>query len=243
MPERPQVGTGPGTGGRRSALELRTAQDLVATAAHELNGPLTVLIGLVDLLEREVELPPADRREMVEAMGRQARHLAAVVADVLHIANGEPSSSPPLVPVSLVEVVADATEATASVGEANVHVSVEGKALADQVGLTRVVTNLLMNAHRYGGPEISVCSRDAGPWTAVTIADDGPGVPADVREVLFDRYTRGDNANGHHGLGIGLRVARDLVESFGGTLTYEPRTPAGTEFTIRLRTPPPAAVA
>ncbi len=242
MPERPQVGTTPDAGRPSSALELRTAQDLVATAAHELYGPLAVLIGLVDLLERDDGLSQADRIEMLEAMGRQARHLATVVTDVLQITNGDRPSSPPLVPVSLVEVVADATSATASCSESSVRVSVEGEAIADQVGLTRVLTNLLMNAHRYGGPEISVRSLADGPWTAVSVVDDGPGVPADVRAVLFDRYTRGDNANGHHGLGIGLRVARDLVESFDGTLTYEPRTPTGTQFTIRLRTAPRAAV-
>ena len=209
-------------------------EQLVVTAAHELHGPIAALVAGLHTLERVRGLPEADEEQILGALSRQAGYLSALVTDVLAVAKGGPHRAPELVPVPLSEVLSTAVDATAVPGGKRLEVAVHGTAMAEAVGLTRVVTNLLTNAFRYGGPNVEITSA-ATRWTiALTIADDGPGVPKPIESTMFDPFTRGGNTNGYGGLGIGLRVSRDLIESFGGTLSYAPAVPSGSQFTIRL---------
>jgi signal transduction histidine kinase len=219
----------------RPDVVTRTAQEqLVVTAAHELHGPIAALVAGLDTLERVRGLPDGDQEQILAALNRQARHLSALVTDVLAVANGGPAPSPVLVPVPLPDVLATAVDATAVPEGKRLIVSVQETVIAEPVGLTRVVTNLLCNAFRYGGPCVEVSSAVTDSTISLTIADDGPGVPKPFEATMFDRFTRGGNTNGYGGLGIGLRVSRDLIESFGGTLTYESAVPTGSRFTIQL---------
>jgi signal transduction histidine kinase len=212
-----------------------SAERLVLTAAHELTNPIAALILGLSTLAREDGLSEGDRRDIVSALGRQARHLAALVTDVLGVADVGTAPPRELEPVSLTHVVATALEATVTGPEALTTISVEGTVMAEPVGLVRVVSNLLTNAYRYGGSNVVVSSSAELQRIALTIADDGIGVPEPLLPHLFDRFTRGPNTNGHRGLGIGLRLSRDLIESFGGTLVYEPGEPVGSRFTFNLR--------
>jgi K+-sensing histidine kinase KdpD len=69
----------------------------------------------------------------------------------------------------------------------------------------------------------------------VTLSDDGEGVPEELARNLFEKHSRGDNAESHKGVGLGLAIVRGLVEAFGGRVWYEPARPTGARFNLALR--------
>lgn len=109
-------------------------------------------------------------------------------------------------------------------------------ALVQPEHLEQVAANLLTNADKYAGG-LTRIHVDAGR-TAVSIAfeDDGPGVPAQFRPRLFERFSRADGAGGTHGTGIGLFICRELARANGGDLTHQPREPHGSAFVLTLAT-------
>jgi two-component system, OmpR family, sensor histidine kinase TctE len=106
------------------------------------------------------------------------------------------------------------------------------------IWLGEVVNNLLDNAQRYGGPHIVLRVRPLPDGGAeVTVEDDGPGVPAEQMERLFEPFWRGERADlrNDQGTGLGLAIAREIIERLGGTLTASSRPAfAGIRFTARL---------
>jgi signal transduction histidine kinase len=95
-----------------------------------------------------------------------------------------------------------------------------------------VVRILIDNALRYGGGrDIRVTT---GEDATVEVADRGPGVPAEERERIFERFYRGRARGSEGGFGLGLAIGRELAERMGGTLTLEERNGGGTRFTLRL---------
>ena len=110
-------------------------------------------------------------------------------------------------------------------------VTVEGV----RMQLVRLLNNLLDNANRYGGGEISIGVYREGYSAVMTIKDRGPGIPAAERERIFERFTRLDAARsrGAGGTGLGLAIARDIALAHGGTLTVED-APEGACFVLRV---------
>jgi signal transduction histidine kinase len=91
--------------------------------------------------------------------------------------------------------------------------------IADPLVIDRVVSNLLVNAVRYGEPPIVVAAEQRDRHVRISVEDGGTGVPEDLRARLFDRFERGDDA---HGTGLGLSIARAYARAHGGDLVYEP---------------------
>jgi signal transduction histidine kinase len=114
-----------------------------------------------------------------------------------------------------------------------------GPVLAERGALTRVVVNLLVNAYRYGGPTIAITVRTAGGQVQLAVEDDGPGVPAEFESRMFDPLTRGSDGQAHpRGSGLGLAISREIVESVGGHLDFDPIRPHGARLTVTLPTGP-----
>jgi len=94
-------------------------------------------------------------------------------------------------------------------------------ALADPIRFRQIVRNLVTNAIRYGGDEIQISMSRKGDRVAVCVADDGPGVPEEDRERIFEAYHRAHSSAGQPGsVGLGLTVSRTLAELMGGSLSY-----------------------
>ena len=122
-------------------------------------------------------------------------------------------------------------------GDKSVSVSVGGSAVvrADPNRVEQVLRNLLENAARYGGTQVSVEAALLGVEWVVTVADDGPGVAGEDRERIFAAFEQaGGNRNVGQGLGLGLTVCRVLVEAMGGRIWYEPGFPTGARFCFTL---------
>jgi signal transduction histidine kinase len=102
--------------------------------------------------------------------------------------------------------------------------------LADPVMIERVVSNLLVNAVRYGSPPITIAVDEPEGWVRIAVEDAGPGVPEALEPQIFERFARGEDAPGS---GLGLTIARAYSHAHGGELTYR-RGAVGARFELTL---------
>jgi two-component system sensor histidine kinase KdpD len=110
----------------------------------------------------------------------------------------------------------------------------ELQVLADAARLDQVLTNLLTNAFRHGGPNIAIEASRTDDLVQIVVADDGPGIPLDLQAHLFEPFSRALDSQSREGSGLGLAIARSLIEAFGGRIAYEPGTSGGSRFIIEL---------
>ena len=208
--------------------------EILSIAAHELRTPATVILGLASMLAAgRVKLPSDQLDEAIAVLDRQAHRLVGMLEDLLDVTRmrrGRLEVS--LDSVELTEAVAAAT-AVAPPPE-GVHVSVAAPAgiavLADPARLERMLVNLLMNAYRYGGPNVRVEARHVRGGVRLSVVDDGPGVPPEVLPHLFEPFRAQVG-----GTGLGLSIVHGLAETFGGSVEYRHESPAGARFDVTLR--------
>jgi signal transduction histidine kinase len=223
----------------RRAGELKN--EFVSMVSHELRTPLTSIAGFADTLRESWEsLSEAEIDEFLAIMRREAGHLRDLVEDILVIPRLE-AGHLRLEPTEL-----DLRSETFGVAEVvfqdgikEFSVAIPGgvQAWADPVRLRQVMRNLLENARKYGGDQVLVEGTVQGDVYRVVVADNGPGVPEDQRDRIFEHFeqlTKGD-ARSDKGVGLGLPIARTLVRAMGGDLWYEPRFPIGAQFCFTLQ--------
>ena len=141
-----------------------------------------------------------------------------------------------MTPLSVAEVVTSLLEAEPPPADKDVRTNIPTDvAVMAEIGrLEQVIRNLLTNAYRYGGPNIAIeaGAEEAGAW--ISVCDDGGGVPAEMREKLFDPFWRGVNAASTQGSGLGLAIVSSLVEAMNGRITCEDLEPQGLRFVVTL---------
>jgi len=123
-----------------------------------------------------------------------------------------------------------------SVREASVAIPAGMKVYADRRRTMQILRNLVENAGKYGGDQILVEATWTGSETLVTVADNGPGVPPEEAETIFERFeqlSKGDSRTSS-GVGLGLPIARRLALAMGGDVWYESRFPTGSRFCFTL---------
>jgi len=237
-----------------SALEaanvrLQQAADdqahFLAVTAHELRTPVGVLGGTADVLVAHWgELEDTEREELLLGMGASAARLRRLLDDLL-TASRLQSSRLELEsgPVDVARVVTDAV-ATARRSHPGAVVEAEVGAGLDVVGdvgrLGQIVDNLVTNALAHGAAPVRVVARSDGDDVVVEVQDAGAGVPPEMRERLFERFSTG-RARG--GTGLGLYIVRQLAHAHGGDASYRPPDGASPgAFVVRLpRTGAPVA--
>jgi len=216
----------------------------VGDAAHELKSPLASL-----RVQLEVALrlgPTTDWQEVVGEVLVDVDRLDSLVADLLMLARIDESGGALRTrePVELSTLVEDVV---ATYDSARVPVSYEPEAAAtvegDVDGLRRVVVNLVDNAQRFAHDSITLTVRAVGGNAELTVADDGPGIPADERERVFDRFYRTESSRSREsgGTGLGLPIVRDLVRAHGGAVWLESNDPGlRAVVALPLRPAPPS---
>ncbi|MEU1299800.1 sensor histidine kinase [Streptomyces shenzhenensis] len=216
----------------------------VADAAHELRSPLTTLLASL-----EVALAYPERTDwpaVATTAARQTRRLQALAEDLLLLARLDtrtPTAGPETVDLAaLASRLAEQYPLT----ERPLTLSCDSTAPAHAHGnpdeYERLLRNLIDNAARHAAHRIQITVRNQDDWVVLTVHDDGPGVPAEDAERIFERFVRLDDARSRDqgGTGLGLAIARDLAHRHRGTLTLTPRT-LGACFQLRLpRAPTPA---
>jgi signal transduction histidine kinase len=221
------------------AAEMKT--EFVSMVTHELRTPLTNIAGFaMTLRESWEELPKEDADEFLRIIVGEAEHLANIVEDVLAIPRLEAGKL-------LVETTDFALQPAAfritnlifpAGGDRSASVSISGKVRvhADPNRVEQILRNLLENAKKYGGDQVMVdATRTADDWV-VTVSDNGTGVPEEHRERIFGVFEQASNGDARtsSGFGLGLAVARHLVEAMGGRIWYEPGFPIGARFCFTL---------
>ncbi len=208
---------------KRREVELATRQrdTFMATVSHEIRGPLTAVVGYIDLLRAGV--PDEQRGEVLATIAREAADVEYLIEDLLVSARAEADSlRVAAVPVRLAAQVAQVLEGLDPADTAGIDVTFEDcRVVGDPARVRQIIRNLVTNALRYGGPSIAVEVRGAGDLCHVTVADDGAGIAPEDRERVFEPFKQA--ADGRHvaaSVGLGLPISRLLAERMGGSLVY-----------------------
>lgn len=216
---------------------------------HDLRSPLNAVLGYAALLSGEVLGPINHRqRDALHKLKRVASHLESIVANVLEMSRLNSDSVRiqaghtavrPVVEEALDMLLPAATDAGISF---HVHGDPQLALHTDADYLRQVLVHLLDNAVKYApsGSEVAVKWQQtlAGgrTWVEVSVADQGPGVPPERQNSIFDAYVRqsGDSPRAQSGVGLGLAIASGVVRRLGGMLVLDSQPGRGATFTVRL---------
>ncbi len=214
---------------------------LVADASHELRTPLAVMRLELDVSLREDELDPG-ARPVLESAREEADRMTRIVENLLTLARADDGRLQVLArEIDLRDVAAGAVEPLRGTADAHgARISTSGDAVearGDPELLRQVVSNFVDNAIKYGGDggAVEVRAWSSNGEAGVTVADFGPGIPADSREHVFDRFYRVDAARGREGgSGLGLAICDEIVRAHGGRIWVDANGASGSAFSFAV---------
>jgi two-component system, OmpR family, sensor kinase len=216
---------------------LARQRRFVSDASHELRTPLTAIRGQLEVLAARPEPDPAETRAVERVVLRETARIERLVDDLLALARLEEGArlrpQPIALPGFLERVAADESLGGVELGELPV-----GTLRADPEALIQVLRNLIGNARRHAGPDgrVALGAAARGDRLMVVVDDDGPGIPRAERERVFDRFHRSESARDRRsgGAGLGLAIAREIVELHGGRIRVEESPLGGARLAFEL---------
>jgi signal transduction histidine kinase len=230
--------------GRRDELD-RLKDEFVLTASHELRSPLTSVQGFAELLMLDADSLSPRQRETVEIILDNCRHLVGLLNDLLDLARSDagrlairpqPTEVAPLVE-DVVRTMRAQTEAASQTLSEEIQPGLP-QIDVEPDRIRQILVNLLTNAHEYcpEGAAIGIAARALGAEVEISVSDNGPGIPAEQLERIFERFTRGDAGLTQRvgGTGLGLAISKSLVELHGGSIAAESMPGEGATFRVRL---------
>ncbi len=241
-------------GEQRSVAELRRLNkmqsDFAAVASHELRTPLTAILGYVKTLRRpEFEDDPVVRAEFLGAIERQSDRLFRLITNMLTAAQVEHhESAVEIVSFELETLVEEVVEGFHESGGRLVVQMPEGlpELESDRVLVCEVLANLIDNALKYSAADtpVVVGAAAGGGFLNVTVHDSGVGIAPQEQQRIFERFYQSDQSTTRRfgGVGLGLHLVRELVQTLGGTVDLQSEPGVGTMFTVRLPLRHPLAV-
>ena len=233
---------------RRQAEEIghlaEAKDELLGIAAHDIRGPLTVIQGTSELLRLKAGTLDKDTLvrslELMQGSCRSLSQLLSELLDAKAIETGKITLKKRSCPVrSLLEDALPVARLAAE--DKRIHLIVEadrGLAIeADPQRLGQAITNLVLNAVKFSGTGTRIVLRGLAPspeTVRIEVVDQGVGIPEDELEGIFDTYRQGKAGREAGGSGLGLMIARRLVELHGGSLSAESRVGVGSRFILTL---------
>lgn len=241
--------------GRRAALAVENARlfrqaneaiavrdEFLAIASHELNTPLTPLKMQLDSLRRG-RFDAERTAEKLDAASRQVTRLASLVSellDVSRISGGRLHIQPERFDLAALvgEVVARVAEEAERAGS-SIRLRVDGPCVGswDRMRLDQVVSNLLTNAIKYGGGQpvdVELAAPAGGLPVRLVVRDRGIGIAPENQRRIFERFERAASVRHYGGFGLGLWIARQIVEASGGSISVDSEPGRGSTFTVEL---------
>jgi len=211
-------------------------------AAHELRTPVSVMLTQTQsILTRD--RPAAEYRETVEACQRAAQRMRGLIESLLELARLDAHQEPmKRGRIDLAQTAADCIELLRPLAEERrIAIRADLPATAcsgDADRLAQVITNLLTNAIHYNreGGEVRITARQENGAATLAVADTGPGISAEELPHIFERFWRADKARSQADgrTGLGLAIAKSIVDAHGGAIEVESEPGVGTTFTVRL---------
>jgi Na+/proline symporter/nitrogen-specific signal transduction histidine kinase len=228
----------------------RLKDEFISTVSHELRTPLTSIRSFSEILLDNPDLRLAERNQFLEIVVKESERLTRLINDILDLSRIESGRMEwHLSTCDPKDILADALAATSGLfKEKEITLEPEfandlPRITVDRDRLMQVVINLLSNAAKFAQPQggrVTVRMARQDRQLAVSVEDNGPGIPPEQFEAVFDRFhqLRGDTSTGKpKGWGLGLTICRQIVEHFGGRIWVEPGRPNGAVFRFTL---PPA---
>jgi signal transduction histidine kinase len=229
---------------------VQARDELVALISHDLNNPLTAVLGQAQLLKRQLAAETLSRERLsrgVEQVERAARQMQAQIVELLDTARLR-AGQPLKMRREATDLVALAQQAVARIQETTERHTIRVQtslsslvAPVDPLRIGRVLDNLLSNAVKYspnGGTITATLDAEydgTASWAVVQVHDQGVGIPEADLPHIFDHFRRAANVMGTtHGTGLGLVSARQIVEQHGGQIAVASAVGAGSTFTVRL---------
>lgn len=211
-------------------------QEVLSLVSHDLRSPLTVVRGYLDILDRPLD--DERRGAAVTSARKAAQRMEGLLDDLLHATRAETVFAPRVMrPVDL-SVLVEGIASSLQMGAAQQITTALDPAvlvLGDPVRLEQAIANLVGNAIKHGPPEgeVRVGVIAQGDRAIVSVQDEGPGIPGDQRETVFERGARGSAPQSTPGMGLGLYIVRVVAEAHGG-VAFVDDSVTGTRFVLDL---------
>ncbi len=225
---------------RASVIQLNQLKDdLIAVLAHDFKGPLTTIIGFTELLEQHA-LEGEDADGALRTIRQSATRLASLANDTLALSRVEQGElNLAADPVNVADIVRETVEELRTERAIEVAVNAEDPVVrGDPARLRQVFENIVGNAIKYSpdGQAVHVAVSETDRTVRVAVQDRGIGVPLEEMKFLFERFTRASNAKRSRikGTGLGLYLAKTLVERHGGTIQVQSNLGEGSTFAVVL---------
>ncbi len=210
----------------RQRLEqlIKSKDQFLASVSHEIRTPLTSVLGFASVLKEEPgQLSEEEGREIVELIEQQAIEVSDLVEDLLVAARADIDAvNVQIVPVVLSDEIQSVLSARLGEQQSDIFVAASPahRVMADPTRVRQIIRNLLTNALRYGGEQITITTHLDGSEVLMVFSDNGAGIPSELRRRLFDPYERGrDGLMKPESIGLGLAVSRQLARLMDGDLT------------------------
>jgi two-component system OmpR family sensor kinase len=216
---------------------LQMQRDFVADVSHELRTPLTTLRGNLGLLGRNPPTPLEEQADILADMVDESDRLIRLVNDLLLLARadaGRKLTKEPLdIQPVLEETVRQAHQLDAN-RQINVNISPDTSILGDRDAFKQVMLILLDNALKHSDSDVDVDVDNSDAQVNIRVQDHGSGISPDKMEHVFDRFYRGEGSSIAPGFGLGLPIAKSLVESMDGTIAIESELGKGSMVMLRF---------
>lgn len=224
------------------SLSTQVRRDFVANVSHELKTPVSGIMLLAEQLSHALEENPVAARRFAEHITAEADRLTRLVADLLDLSRLESDLPLAIVDVDALQILQEAATRMQALAEAkNIMVNVEGSETPLQVDpgqLATALTNLLDNAVRYAPAGSAVHAEVTSRPTEVEfiVRDEGPGIPTEEIDRVFERFYRVDKARARStgGTGLGLAIVKHVADRHGGAVTVESEVGIGSTFTFSI---------
>jgi two-component system OmpR family sensor kinase len=224
---------------RQMQESLDSQRRFVADASHELRTPLTTVRGNMELLRREPPIAAVDRAEIVADTTDEVDRLIRLVNQLLVLARADAGQSIALGPLSvrpLLDDVYRAAKALAPNREVSCEASPDVQVRGNRDALKQVLLILVDNAikHTEPGASVALAATTTDNHVSITVRDTGHGIAPGMLPHLFERFYRGEASRTGAGAGLGLAIAKELMETQGGSIVVQSRPGQGSTFTVTL---------